>query len=249
MTHSEPKALLRFEDVGVSFQSAWKPWRATRKNWALSGVSFSLKRGESLGVIGRNGSGKSTLLQVLADVLLPDKGHVYREPGVTAALLALKVGFLPHLTGRENVYLSGMMLGMRKSQISDRIEDIIEFSGLGERFDDPFFTYSSGMKMRLGFSSSFQFEPDILLLDELLGVGDAAFKPKSAKVMRERIRSNATVVMVTHNTARIEDLCDRLIWIEAGKIMADGQPSEVLPEYNDFIHQLKQGNGVAGNTT
>ncbi|MDJ0655478.1 MAG: ABC transporter ATP-binding protein [Xanthomonadales bacterium] len=233
--------LLCLERVSVTYTSGLLRRQLTR---ALNEVSFSLNRGESLGVIGRNGSGKSTLMRVLADIIRPTSGNLRRSPGIRAALLALKVGFLPHLTGRENAFLSGMMLGMSRAEVRRRMDAIIEFSGLEDFIDDPLYTYSSGMKMRLAFSAGYQFEPDILLLDELLGVGDATFKHKSARVMRERIRSNATVVMVTHNTSRIVDLCDRLIWLEQGTIQADGTPEHVLPAYEDFVQQLKASGSV-----
>lgn len=235
------ETLLTLDNVGVSFSRSIFG-KAT--SWAIRGVSFELRRGESLGVVGRNGSGKSTLLKLLADIIEPSEGRVDRPAGIRAALLALKVGFLPHLSGRENAILSGMMLGMPKNQIVDCMDEIIEFSGLHEFIDDPLYTYSSGMKMRLAFSASYQFEPDILLLDELLGVGDATFKHQSAKVMRERIRSNATVIMVSHNTARLKDLCTRLIWLDSGTLRADGSPEEILPMYSDFVKQLRE----SGNT-
>lgn len=235
--------LVNLTGVGVAYSSGTGLLRRP-SIWALKDISFTLRRGESLGVIGRNGSGKSTLMRVLAAIILPTVGSIDRLPDIRAALLALKLGFLPHLTARENVFLSGMMLGMSKRQIQDRMDDIIEFSGLEDFIDDPLFTYSSGMKMRLAFSASYQFEPDILLLDELLGVGDATFKHKSAKVMRERIRSNATVVMVTHNTQRLEDLCDRIIWLDQGTMMADGRPDRVLPDYENFVKDLKASDSV-----
>ena len=147
--------------------------------WALKDVSFDLYPGESLGVVGRNGCGKSTLLKILAGITRPDKGSISGEP-LSATLLALQLGFLPYLTGRENAMLSGMMLGLTRSGIAERIEAIAEFAELGDFFDEPIAEYSAGMRARLGFAVAFQLDPDILLIDEVLGVGDAQF--------RERVR-------------------------------------------------------------
>lgn len=242
----EIEGLVTLDNVGVSYRQGFGFFRS-RSIWALQNVNFKLNRGETLGVIGRNGSGKSTLLQVLGDIIQPTVGTIVREQGIHAALLALRLGFLKHLSGRENAILSGMLMGMSKAEITKKMDEIIEFSGLEDFIDDPLFTYSTGMQMRLAFSASCQFRPDILLLDELLGVGDASFKHRSTKVMRDIVRSNATVVMVSHNLGRIRDLCDRVIWLDSGKLLHDGSPAEVLPRYQEFVKDLKSKDNVKLN--
>ncbi len=202
--------------------------------WAIKNVSFDLYHGDTLGIIGRNGVGKSTLLRMMAGIIKPNTG-TFINNGYRASLLSLQLGFIPHLSGRENAVLSGMLMGLRKKEIKSKIDAILEFSELGEFFEEPIATYSSGMKARLGFSVAFQVDPDILLLDEILGVGDEEFRRKSTKVMREKISSNKTIVFVSHQAAMIRQLCNRAVWIEEGVSKAEGTPSEVLAEYNRHL--------------
>ncbi len=202
--------------------------------WAIKDVSFDLYHGETLGIIGRNGVGKSTLLRMMAGIIKPNTG-TFINNGYRASLLSLQLGFIPHLSGRENAILSGMLMGLRKKEIKAKIDAILEFSDLGEFFEQPIATYSSGMKARLGFSVAFQVDPDILLLDEILGVGDEEFRKKSTKVMREKIRSNKTIVFVSHQAGMIKQLCNRAVWIEKGISKAEGTPSDVLEEYNNSL--------------
>ena len=147
------------------------------------------------------------------------------------SILSLQVGFVPQLTGRENSVLSGMLLGVRKQDMRSRMEKIIEFSGLGDFIDQPIYTYSTGMLARLGFSIAFQTDPDILLVDEVLGVGDAEFREKSSRAMRQKIRSNKTIVLVSHNQHIIRELCDRVVWVERGRERMVGNPDHVLESY------------------
>lgn len=198
--------------------------------WALRDVTLDLFSGETLGVIGRNGAGKTTLLKVLAGILRPDSGS-YVNNGYRATLLSLQVGFVGYLSGRENAILSGLLLGMHRHEIERKMDAIISFSGLEDFIDEPIQTYSSGMKARLGFSTAFQVDPDILLVDEVMGVGDAEFTEKSKAVMREKIRSDKTVVLVSHNTDVIRSLADRVAWIEKGGTVAQGGPDDVLEAY------------------
>lgn len=202
--------------------------------WAIKDVSFDLYHGETLGIIGRNGVGKSTLLRMMAGIIKPNTG-TFINNGYRASLLSLQLGFIPHLSGRENAILSGMLMGLRKKEIKAKIDAILEFSDLGEFFEQPIATYSSGMKARLGFSVAFQVDPDILLLDEILGVGDEEFRKKSTKVMREKIRSNKTIVFVSHQAGMIKQLCNRAVWIEKGISKAEGTPSDVLAQYNNSL--------------
>jgi lipopolysaccharide transport system ATP-binding protein len=209
--------------------------RGRSDRWALRGVTFDVRAGESLGVIGRNGAGKTTLLRLLAGILGPDRGTIERSPGVRTSLLSLQVGFLPQLTGRENATLSGMLLGLRRADVAARMESIVAFAGLGDVIDDPIFTWSDGMRARLGFSVAWHADPELLLVDEALGTGDAAFHEKSAAAMRERIRSDRTCVLVSHDAATIRDVCDRCVWIEDGVVAAEGGPDQVLAAYTSAL--------------
>ena len=176
------KLAISIENIGVAYRRKIGFFRQ-EKFWAINDVSFNVYHGETLGVIGRNGAGKSSLLRVLAGIVNPDKGKVVNY-GVTASLLSLQVGFVNHLTGRENAILSGMMLGLTKSEVKNRIDDIREYSDLGEFFDQPVKSYSSGMRARLGFSIAIYVDPDIILLDEVLGVGDMEFNEKSCTQLK-----------------------------------------------------------------
>lgn len=224
---------LTLRNVGAFY---WRQAGYFRKErfWALRDVSFDLRHGESLGVIGRNGAGKSTLLQLLAGILRPDQGTLINH-GVRATLLSLQIGFVPYLSGRQNAILSGMLLGLSKQEVEQKMAEIRAFSELGDFFDQPINAYSSGMKARLGFSVAFQLDPDVLLIDEVLGVGDAEFKAKSSQVMREKIRSDKTIVLVSHSPGTIRQLCDRAVWIDNGVTRAEGDTAEVLDRYERFL--------------
>jgi len=235
MKNQEKSIVLSLNEVGVFYKQ--KRGIFGEPFWALKDISFNLQQGETLGVIGRNGVGKSTLLRLLAGIILPNKGRFINH-GYQAALLSLRLGFIYYLTGRENAILSGMFLGLRKSEIQAKMDAIIEFSELGHFIDQPIATYSSGMVARLGFSVAFQVDPDILLIDEVLGVGDAEFSQKSARMMKERIRSNRTIVFVSHNANLVRELCDRVVWIEDGISKAEGETKTVLKEYHQFLNLL-----------
>jgi lipopolysaccharide transport system ATP-binding protein len=232
--------ILRLRDVAVRYIVRGRIFsRGPSDRWALGGVSFELKAGETLGVVGRNGAGKTTLLRLLAGILGPDRGIVERRPGVRASLLSLQVGFLPQLTGRENATLSGMLLGLRRAELEAKLPSIIEFAELTGVMDDPISTYSDGMRARLGFSVAYHADPDLLLLDEVLGTGDAGFYAKSAAAIRERIRSDRTCVLVSHDLTAMAELCDRCVWIEHGRVNAIGSPNEVLALYTEAIHAAR----------
>ena len=205
----------------------------TSKTWALRDVSFSVRAGETIGIVGRNGAGKSTLLRILAGIMRPDSGTVTRAE-LRASLLSLQVGFLGHLSGHENAVLSGMLLGLSKAEVKAKLHEIVEFAELQDFIDEPLASYSSGMRSRLGFSVAYYAAPELLLIDEVFGVGDIGFREKSASAIRDLIRSNRTVVMVSHQASTLVELCDRIVWIEEGVTRLVGTPNDVLPRYKSF---------------
>jgi lipopolysaccharide transport system ATP-binding protein len=221
--------IIRLENVGVAFNAQLRV--GSPRFWALEDVSLSLAPGDRLGVVGRNGSGKSTLLRTIAGIITPDRGRLQRAP-VSCQLLSLALGFVPHLSGRDNAVLSGLMLGLRRREIMRRLPAILEFSELGDFFDQPISSYSTGMTMRLGFSVAMQVEPDVLLIDEVLAVGDTEFQHKSGSALRERIHSGKTIVFVSHDDEQIRQVCNRALWIEHGRSVMQGQVDEVLAAYH-----------------
>ena len=225
--------LIELEHVGIAFAAQRRV--GANRFWALEDVSVSLRRGERLGVIGRNGAGKSTLLRVIAGILKPDRGRVKRGP-VSCQLLSLALGFTPHLSGRDNAILSGLMLGLRRREIEARLPAIHAFCELGDFFEQPIAAYSSGMVMRLAFSVAIQVEPDVLLIDEVLAVGDAEFQEKSGKALRERMGEGHTVVLVSHDENQIAAFCDRVLWIEHGKSVLEGDRDAVFEAYHRDLH-------------
>ena len=225
--------VLILENVGVAYRRG-RSLRGGELYWALKDISLELKHGETLGVIGRNGVGKTTLLKVIAGIIAPDRGEI-RNAGVSASLLSLQVGFVPLLTGRENAILSGMLLGAPKSRIEQNMDELVAFAELEDFIDEPVSSYSAGMRARLGFSVAMQADPDILLIDEVLGVGDAAFRKKSSEEIQRRIQSNRSVILVSHNTAMMARLCDRVVWIEQGVSRMQGQAGDVLAAYEASI--------------
>ncbi|MGN0374473.1 MAG: ABC transporter ATP-binding protein [Butyrivibrio sp.] len=212
-------------------------WKKSRKEVfeAVRGISFKVRKGEIIGLIGRNGSGKSTTLRAIAGVFSPDEGSIkLNSPSV--ALLAIGVGFQKKLTGRENIMLSGLLLGYSGERIEEKMDEIIEFSELGDFIDKPVKTYSSGMFSKLAFSITAILEPDIMLVDEVLAVGDAKFKKKSYAKMKQLIADeNRTVLIVSHNMDTIKKLCNRVIWLNDGEIKMIGTTDEVLPLYDEFM--------------
>jgi ABC-type polysaccharide/polyol phosphate transport system ATPase subunit len=198
--------------------------------WALKGVSLSVRKGESLGVIGRNGAGKSTLLSLLLGVAQPTKGSI-EVSGKRTPLLELGAGFHPDLTGVENIILNGVLLGHTEKEIRARMDEITAFSELGEFIKRPIRTYSSGMQIRLAFSIAIHTSPEVLLIDEILAVGDESFQKKSGKALLDFIKSGVTTVYVSHNMEAIKKICDRAIWLEQGEIRAEGEAGLVVEEY------------------
>lgn len=204
---------------------------------AVRGVSFNVPKGEIMGIVGKNGSGKSTLLRAIAGIFAPDEGSINLN-GHTVSLLSIGVGFQKKLTGRENILLSGMLLGFTEEEVRAKMPEIIEFSELGKFIDRPVKTYSSGMHSKLAFSITAIMETEVMLVDEVLSVGDAKFKKKSFKKMKQLINDkNRTVIIVSHNGGTLRKLCDTILWLHEGKVRMQGKTEEVLPLYEEFMSE------------
>jgi lipopolysaccharide transport system ATP-binding protein len=205
--------------------------------WALRDVSFEVNRGEALGLIGQNGAGKSTILKLLYNITTPTKGRI-RVNGRLAALIEVASGFHPDLTGRENVYLNGSLLGMKRREIRSKLDSIVDFAGVSAFIDTAVKRYSSGMYLRLGFSIAAHLDPDILLLDEVLAVGDAEFQSRCLERINQLRRAGTTIVFVSHNLGAIENLCDRVFLLRHGEIFRSGPPRYVISEYEHMLTSL-----------
>jgi ABC-2 type transport system ATP-binding protein len=206
---------------------------------AIDDVSFEVRPGQTFGLVGENGSGKSTMLKCIAKILRPDRGSI-RIDGKVAALLELGSGFHPELSGRENVFLNGSILGQSKKEIERKFDAILDFAGVEKFIDQPVKTYSSGMYVRLGFSVAIHVDPDILLVDEILAVGDAAFQTKCMEKFLDFRRQGRTVVVVSHAMGQMRSFCDEVAWLDHGKLMAVGRPEEVIDEYVDETHDERK---------
>lgn len=206
------------------------------KLYALKGISFELKPGEALGIIGRNGSGKSTLLKIAGKILKPTCGHV-KTNGMISTLITLGAGFHPELTGRENIFLSGALMGFSQAEMKERFDQIVSFSELGDFIDIPVRQYSSGMSARLGFSVSTEIDPDILVIDEVLGAGDEGFRKKCMKRMEGFLGRGRTILFVSHNLGAVERLCTRAILLDQGEIACEGLPGDVTARYRRRLEE------------
>lgn len=207
--------------------------------WALKDVSLEIPQGQTFGLLGNNGSGKSTLLKCIAQILVPNKGSITHR-GRLAAMLEVGSGFHPELSGRENVYLNGAILGMNKAEIDRKFDSIVDFSGVEEFIDQPVKNYSSGMYVRLGFAVSIHVEPDILLVDEVLAVGDMAFQEKCTEKFADLKREGRTVVVVSHAVDQMRTFCDQAAWLRKGQLMGVGKAQDVINEYADQAHNVSQ---------
>lgn len=207
--------------------------------WALRGVSFSAESGEAVGIIGSNGSGKSTLLRLIAGILTPTQGEITVQGGA-GGLFELAAGFHPELSGADNIYLSGALMGYSRRRVEERFRDIVEYSELGDFIDVPVKTYSSGMSLRLGFATAIAFEPAVLLVDEVLAVADERFQRKAYSHLARLREKGSTLFMVSHELASIQRNCTRTIWLDKGEMRADGPTDQVVGEY-----LARQGNGNA----
>lgn len=212
----------------------------------LNGISFEVKKGEAVGLIGHNGCGKSTTLKLLSKIMYPDSGNI-RMKGRVSSLIELGAGFHLDMSGRENIYINASIFGLTRSEIDKRIDDIIAFSELEEFIDNPVRTYSSGMYMRLAFSVAINVDADILLIDEILAVGDANFQSKCFNKLREIKASGTTIVIVSHSLGQIEQICDRSIWIDSGEIREEGSPREIALFYLDYMMQKDEKRAREGD--
>lgn len=226
----------RPDSLREAFTKVFRRGSGVHEFEALRGISFDVRDGEVLGLIGRNGSGKSTALKIIAGVFEPTSGKA-EVTGRVAPLIELGAGFHHDLTGRENIVLNGLMLGFSRKEILAKESSIIEFAGLGEFIDSPVKQYSSGMFMRLAFSIATEIDPEILLIDEILSVGDAEFQEKCDARMRDFRRRGKTIVLVSHSVVAVQTICDRVILLDRGRILADGPPKQVVEQYEALVHQ------------
>ncbi|MEM6581836.1 MAG: ABC transporter ATP-binding protein [Pseudomonadota bacterium] len=230
MSAENETVMLALDNVSLSYHTGREQFDHGSHH-VLNRVSLKVYEGETLGIIGRNGVGKSTLLRLMSGILAPTDGEVYQHPGKSCALLTLGLGFRPDLSGRNNAKLAAMLQGASEEEAQSHLEEIKAFSELGDSFEEPVKTYSSGMRARLGFTTALKTHVDILLIDEVLSVGDAQFRQKAAQAMRKRIKSEQTVVFVSHMEAQIRRICNRAIYLDAGHIVAEGEPKEVMRAY------------------
>lgn len=227
---------LSFKEWAINSFTLGKKESKTKTFKALQNISFKIEKGKTVGIIGENGAGKSTLLKVLANVYAPDEGNVKINTD-SVSLLTLATGFKSDLSGFENIYINGLLLGLSKKQLDEKFNEIVAFSELGDFLANPVRTFSSGMKSKLAFSIACHVNPDLLFIDEVFSVGDARFRKKSSAKIKELINSDRTVVMVSHSEEQIKELCDEVIWLDKGKLIAQGDTKEILKEYNAFSNR------------
>ena len=237
MCEKNSGVMLELFDVSMSFRSK----KSTFENGlhhVLDSVSLKLHEGETLGVVGENGCGKTTILRLMAGIIPPDSGVIHQRSDVSSALLTIGLGFKPNLSGRDNAVIAAMLQGSSQRQAESYLSDIKEFSELGNSFEEPVKTYSSGMMSRLGFTTALMTHVDIMLIDEILSVGDARFRQKAEAALRERIEGEQTVVFVSHSESQVQSLCDRVIWLRGGLIIDQGDPKSVLESYGAHVKSL-----------
>ncbi len=228
---------IRARNIGIFYNNKRKvDLLGKHRYWALKDISFDLYKGECLGVLGKNGAGKSTLMRLIAGIHTPDKGEI-ETFGNSVSLLTIGAGFINYLSGRDNMILSAQLLGLSKKEANERLRKMIRFSGLDGFIDEPVYSYSTGMRARLGFSVAIESDPDVLLIDEVLGVGDKDFKKQSSEKMRKLIKSGKTIVLISHSAETIQELSDRAILIENGKTVCCGEPANVVERYLKGAHK------------
>lgn len=230
------KSFKVYHDKGYSLKEKLLFWHrnAYESRNVLNGITFSVKKGEAVGLIGENGSGKSTMLKLLSKIMYPDEGKIIVQ-GRVASLIELGAGFHPDMSGRENIYINASIFGLTRKEIDQKLQTIIDFSELWDYIDNPVRTYSSGMYMRLAFAVAINVEADVLLIDEILAVGDAHFQEKCFQRLKEIKIAGTTIVIVSHALGQIEDFCDKSIWIKDGSLGMIDKPKVVHEEYNRYM--------------
>lgn len=229
--------ILEAKNIALTYKTR-KGFLSNFSHPALKDISFELNRGETIGILGRNGGGKSTLLRILAGIINPTSGQVRCPTGTTRALLSVGLGFMPNTSGRENAIYSAMLQGASKKKALSIVDDIRDFAELGEFFEQPVDTYSSGMRARLGFATALMTDVDILFIDEILSVGDMHFRQKAESAMLDKLNSEQTCVFVSHNPEQVNKICSRAIWIEDGIIRSQGETKDVANDYKNFMESL-----------
>ncbi|NOR69479.1 MAG: ATP-binding cassette domain-containing protein [Methylomarinum sp.] len=232
------KPIISLQDVAVRYKRSGNIFRKKSYFDALKSINLDIYPGETLGILGRNGSGKSTLLRIISGVIRPDSGKIINH-GASVSLLALQAGFDPNLNGSDNAILSGMLQGSSRREVQSKLNEIQEYSELGDFFFEPVRTYSTGMRARLGFSITTIISPDVLLVDEVLSVGDLHFKQKAERTMVAKIQSQQTIVLVSHSHQQILRLCDRAVLIDEGISLVSGDPAKVLSVYEERLEENK----------
>lgn len=225
-----------YHDKGYSLKEKLLFWQRNHYELrtVLDGISFSVNKGEAIGLIGKNGCGKSTTLKLLSRIMYPDKGKI-KINGRVACLIELGAGFHPDMSGRENIYINASIFGLTKKEIDNKLQQIIDFSELWDFIDNPVRTYSSGMYMRLAFAVAINVDADVLLIDEILAVGDIKFQEKCFNKLKEIKQAGTTIVIVSHALGQIEEFCDKSIWLKEGKIAMTGKPEAVHKKYSEYM--------------
>jgi len=235
----ESAAAIQMRGVSLSYPKRRNLLRRDPERfWALRDVTMNIPEGKVLGVVGENGAGKSSLLSLLAGILKPDGGSLVQRRGLRTTLLSLQAGFNEHLSGRDNLLISGLLLGMTKAEIQEKSGAMVELADIGSFIDQPLRTYSTGMKARLGFAVAYYTDADVMLLDEVFAVGDLEFSRKARALMEEKVREDRTVVMVSHGEHILKQLCENLVWLQDGRVKALGPTDQVWERYEETY--LKQ---------
>lgn len=245
MSADRRTVMMELDDVSLSYHVGRKNFDHG-KHHILNRVSLRLYEGETLGLMGRNGVGKTTMLRLMAGILAPTHGTVRIHPGKSASLLTLGLGFRAELSGRDNALLAAMLQGATRRQAESYLDDIMEFSELGDSFYEPVKQYSAGMRARLAFTTALMTHVDVLLIDEILSVGDAHFRGKAQAAMTSRISGNQTVVFVSHMADQIKAVCDRVIWLDKGSIVMEGSTEDVTRAYANFINEARKAGELHG---